>query len=129
MDYLPDDRDPAQAVPAVWFLPAGTTPDPAATSVQVLVDEQGCTGGRGAAGNTARPVIEVTATEIRIAISTFIRKGPQSCPAHPLSPVVVELGRPRGDRVLIDAHGSVDDGNHDPRERYGDITAPAAASR
>ena len=126
-EFVADDRDPTLTEPAVWFLPAGSTPDPAATSVEVLVDEQGCTSGEGAAGNTAEPVVEVTGTEVRIAVSTYIRKGGQNCPGHPLAPLVVELGLPLGSRTLVDAHGAVDDDIAAPTERYGDVVVPPAA--
>ncbi len=126
-EFVADDRDPTLTEPAVWFLPAGSTPDPAATSVEVLVDEQGCTSGDGAAGNTAEPVVEVTATEVRIAVSTYIRKGGQDCPGHPLAPVVVELGEPLGARTLVDAHGTLDDDIAPPSARHGDVVVPPAA--
>ncbi len=109
--------------PATWFLPAGFIIDPAATTVEVLVDEQGCTSGDGAAGNTAEPVVELTATEVRIAVTTFARRSAQTCPGHPLSPVAVELGQPVGDRTLVDVHGAVDD-DLAPR---GDVVVPPLA--
>ena len=126
-EFSADDRDPTLTEPAVWFLPTGSTPDPAATSVEVLVDEQGCTSGEGAAGNTAEPVVELTGTEVRIAVSTYIRKGAQACPGHPLAPLVVELGEPLGSRTLVDAHGTIDDENAPPTQIYGDIVVPPAA--
>ena len=110
--------------PAPWFLPPGVAIDPAATSVEVLVDEQGCTSGEGAAGNTAEPVVEVTATEVRIAMATFARRGAQTCPGHPLAPVTVDLGQPVGDRTLVDVHGDIDD-DVAPR---GDVVVPRAAA-
>ena len=106
--------------PATWFLPLGFVLDPAATSVEVLVDEQGCTSGQGAQGNTAEPVVEVTGTEVRIAVATFDRRGAQTCPGHPLAPVVVDLGQPVRDRTLVDVHTGIDDDLY-PR---GDVTVP-----
>lgn len=126
-EFLADNRDTALTEPAVWFLPAGSTMDPAATSVQVLVEERGCTSGEGAAGNTAEPVVEVTDTEVRIAVSTNIRKGPQNCPGAPLAPLVVDLAQPVGSRTLVDAHGTLDDDIAPPDQRYGDIVVPPAA--
>lgn len=126
-EFFADDRDPTLTEPAVWFLPAGSTLDPAATSVEVLVDEQGCTSGEGAAGNTAEPVVELTGNEVRIAVSTYIRKGGQNCPGHPLAPLVVELGEPLGSRALVDAHGTIDDDHAPPTEIHGDVVVPPAA--
>jgi len=128
VDLWPDDRDPALTEPAVWLLRAGTTADPVATSVEVLVEEQGCTSGEGAAGNIAEPVVEVTDAEVRIAVSTYIRQGPQTCPGAPLAPLVVDLGQPLGGRALVDAHGTVDDDVLPPERRHRDVVAPPAAA-
>jgi hypothetical protein len=124
--FRPDDTDPTTTTPAVWFLPSGSTPDPAATSVEVLVYEQGCTSGQGAAGNTAPPEVEVTSTQVRIAVSTYIRKGNQACPNHPTAPLVVGLGQPLGDRTLVDVHGHIDDGLGEGVNLWGDVQVPAA---
>ncbi len=128
VEYQPDPRDPGETEPATWFLPAGFVPDPAATSVEVLVDEQGCTSGEGAESNTAEPVVEVTDDEVRIAVSTFVRRGPQTCPGHPLAPLVVDLGQPLGDRALVDVHGSIDDELAPAESRYDGITVPPAGA-
>ncbi|MBC3762061.1 hypothetical protein ACUN7V_12680 [Quadrisphaera oryzae] len=128
VDLQADDRDPTTTNPATWFLPEGFTSDPAATSVEVLVDEPSCTGGQGAAGNTAPPVVEVTSTEVRIAVSTYIRKGAQGCPGHPLAPLVVELGQPLGERTLVDVNGRVDDGpsGSDGSQVWSGVQVPVA---
>ena len=126
VEFSADDRDPETTEPAVWFLSSGYVPDPRATSVEVLVAEQGCTSGEGAAGNTADPVVEETATEVRIAVATYIRKGSQSCPSHPLAPVAVQLSQPLGDRTLVDVNGAIDDENAPPESTWGDIRVPAA---
>lgn len=127
VDYVPDQRDPGQTQPATWFLPAGFVLDPAASSVEVLVAEQGCTSGQGAGGNTAEPVVEVTGTEVRIAVATFVRRGPQNCPGHPLAPLAVDLGQPLGNRALVDVHGGIDDDLAPPESSWGDITVPPVA--
>lgn len=128
VEFHPDDRDPMTTDPATWFLPEGFAPDPAATSVEVLVNEPSCTSGQGAEGNTAPPVVEVTSTEVRIAVSTYIRKGAQGCPGHPLAPLVVDLGQPLGDRTLVDVNGRVDDGpsGSDGSEMWSGVQVPAA---
>ncbi|TNM64560.1 hypothetical protein FHN55_13670 [Streptomyces sp. NP160] len=124
--FQADDRDPKTTEPAVWFLPAGFVPDPSATSVTVLVYEQGCTSGQGADGNTAPPEVDVTPTQVRIAVSTYIRKGDQGCPNHPTAPLAVELGEPLGDRQLVDVNGRVDDGVGEGVDLWGDVQVPAA---
>ena len=127
VEYVPDPLDPGDTEPAVWFLPAGFVADPGASSVEVLVAEQGCASGAGAEGNTAEPVVEVTGTEVRIAVATFVRRGPQACPGHPLAPLVVDIGQPIGERALVDVHGGIDDQYAPPESIYGDITVPPAA--
>lgn len=119
----PDDRDPTTTEPATWFLPAGYVPDPGATSVQVLVEAQGCTSGKGAADRMAPPQVEVTTTQVRIAVATYIVKGPQNCPGHPMAPLTVELGQPLGDRTLVDVNGAIDDTHAPPG---GDVVVPSA---
>lgn len=118
-----DDRDPKTTEPAVWFLPAGWAADPAATSLEVLVQAQGCTSGEGAADRMAPPEVEVTATQVRIAVSTYIVKGPQTCPGHPMAPLVVDLGQPLGERTPVDVNGTIDDTYAPPG---GDVVTPSA---
>ncbi|TXR57470.1 hypothetical protein [Quadrisphaera setariae] len=126
VDVQADDRDPTTTNAATWFLPEGFVPDPAATRVEVLVVEQGCTGGRGAEGNTAPPEVEVTGTQVRIAVSTYIRKGAQGCPNHPAAPLVVDLGQQLGNRELVDVHGRIDDGAGEGMHLGGPVQVPAA---
>ncbi len=122
-EFLTDDRDPETTEPATWFLPEGWVADPTATSVEVLVQAQGCTGGQGAVGRLAEPVVEVTPTEVRIATPLHILKGGQTCPGHPLAPLTVDLGQPLGDRTLVDVNGTLDDDITPPG---GGVVVPSA---
>lgn len=119
----PDARDPKTTEPAVWFLPAGWVADPAATSIDVLVDAPQCASGVGPADRLAPPQVEVTATQVRIAVSTYILKGPQTCPGHPMAPLRVDLGQPLGDRALVDVNGATDD---DLATRDARLVTPSA---
>lgn len=123
VDLQPDDRDPATTEPAVWYLPAGFVADPSATSIEVVVDAHGCASGVGPADRLAPPEVEVTDTQVRIAVSTYILKGPQTCPGHGTAPLVVDLGQPLGDRVLVDVNGTTDDSYAPPG---GDVIVPPA---
>ncbi len=125
-EFVADDRDPKTTEPAVWFLPGEFVPDPAATSITVLVYEQGCTSGQGAEGNTAPPQVEVTPTQVRITVATYIRKGSQFCPNHPTAPLVVDIGQPLGNRELVDVNGHIDDGAGEGVNLWGDVQVPAA---
>lgn len=102
-----DDRDPKTTEPAFWYLPAGWTADPSATSLEVVVDAPECASGVNPGERMAPPQVEVTDTQVRIAVSTYILKGPQTCPGHGTAPLVVDLGQPLGDRTLVDVNGSL----------------------
>ncbi|TNM64559.1 hypothetical protein FHN55_13665 [Streptomyces sp. NP160] len=123
VEFLTDDRDPKTTEAATWFLPAGWVADPSATSVDVLVEAQGCTGGKGAVGRLADPVVEVTPTEVRISTPVYILKDGQTCPGHPMAPLTVELGQPLGDRTLVDVNGTIDDDTAPPG---GGVVIPSA---
>ena len=123
IDLQPDDRDPTTTEPAVWYLPAGFVADPSATSIEVVVDAHGCASGVGPEGRLAPPQVEVTDSQVRIAVSTYILKGPQTCPGHGTAPLVVDLGQPLGDRTLVDVNGTIDDTFALPG---GDVIIPSA---
>ncbi len=123
VDLQPDDRDPATTEPAHWYLPAGFVADPAATSVEVVVDSPGCASGTDPAERMAPPRVEVTDTQVRIAVSTYIVKGPQTCPGHGTAALVVDLGQPLGDRTLVDVNGGDDERGWPPS---GDLVVPSA---
>jgi len=123
VDLQPDERDPTSTEPAVWYLPAGFVADPGATRIEVVVDARGCASGVGPADRMAPPQVEVTDTQVRIAVSTYILKGPQTCLGHPTAPLVVDLGEPLGDRELIDVNGTTDDSSAPPG---GDVIVPSA---
>jgi hypothetical protein len=108
--FTSDDRDPKSTEPAVWFLREGEEPGPTSTSVALLVDQRACVSESDPLSGIADPVVEETPTQVRIAIGAYLRKGPQGCGAPPLTPVVVELSAPLGDRTLVDVNGAVDDG-------------------
>lgn len=131
VEFTADERDPLSTNPAVWFLPASSLPTPESTSVSVLVDQRACVNDADPQSGLAAPEVEVTATEVRIAIGAYIRKGPQGCPASPLTPLVVDLGQPLGERSLVDVNGAVDDEYVTPPEQmYGGepIVVPASGS-
>ncbi|WP_170131556.1 hypothetical protein [Quadrisphaera granulorum] len=118
-----DDRDPKTTEPAFWYLPAGWTADPTATSIEVTVDSPQCASGVNPGERMAPPQVEVTDTQVRIAVSTYILKGPQTCPGHGTAPLVVELGQPLGDRTLVDVNGALREGRSAPSDG---LVAPAA---
>lgn len=88
---------------------ATTTIDPAALpqpsdrSIQLLVLENSCAGGKQAIGRIRVPVLEVTPDEVRVAIGVATQEGAHTCPGHPPTPYTLELPEPLGDRPLMDA--------------------------
>lgn len=123
VDLQADDRDPTSTEPAFWYLPAGWVADPAATSVEVVVDSPQCASGVAPGERMAPPQVEVTDSQVRIAVSTYIRKGAQSCLGHGTSSVVVDLGQPLGDRELVDVNGALEERGSGPG---GGLVTPAA---
>lgn len=80
---------------AVWFLAADQVPDPASSTLTVLVEEVGCSSGERP--STTRPRVELGETTVTIAVRTRARLAlSQSCPAVPPTPVTVDLGEPLG---------------------------------
>lgn len=119
----------ANSQEAVWFLPADYVAEPASSSITVLVREMGCSSGQGAAGRMLPAAVHVTPTEVVIGVQTRKRYGAQNCQNHPLAPLKVNLGQPLGDRVLVDAHGTIDDAYCPPRDCLGGVQVPAASPR
>lgn len=85
---------------APWRL-AGPPPDPAATSVDILVSEQGCTGGQLATARIQEPEVSYERDRIIVIVRTS-EAGINTCPSNPETPYVLRLDEPVGDRVLMD---------------------------
>jgi hypothetical protein len=107
--------------PATWYLPQASAPDSLASTLDILVNEVGCTSGDGAEGNMADPRITTTADAVIIDVRTYARYGSQNCKGAPLAPLRVDIGEPIGDRVLVDPNGSAV--NH-PQFQYPDLSIP-----
>ncbi|WP_144121311.1 hypothetical protein [Catellatospora sichuanensis] len=86
---------------APWRL-AGTPPAPSATSVDILVTEMACNGGRSADGRIADPEISYEDDRIVVTMRTVPRGGANTCQENPETPYRLELDEPLGDRVLMD---------------------------
>lgn len=113
---------------AMWFLPAGYVPDPTSSTVTVMVQELGCDSG--APPRIVRPRVDLDETTATIAVSTRARwELSGSCLGEAPTPLTVDLGEPLGDRVLVDAHGHLDDTWVPVEVRDPGLQAPAAADR
>ena len=83
----------------VWL---AAEPDPAATTVELLVMEMACNSGEDADGRV-RLVEQVESTDaVELLIAVEPRDGNAACPSNPATPFTVELAEPLGDRTLLD---------------------------
>jgi len=113
---------------AMWFLPADYVPDPASSTVVVMVQEVGCDSGTPP--RITRPRVELTGRTATIAVHTRARwMLSANCLGEPETPLTVNLGQPLGDRVLVDAYGDLDDDWNPIEIRNPRLQAPAAAQR
>jgi hypothetical protein len=82
--------------------PAFGTPEPADSTLHLLVTEQACSSGEEPGDRLLEPQVIETATEVLVAFAVIVQLGPQECPGVLPTPVVVELAEPLGDRVVAD---------------------------
>lgn len=76
--------------------------DSRSSTIELLVVEQACNSGQGAAGRVSVEV-ETDVDEVRLVVGVKPRGGVQTCPSNPPTPVTVELDEPLGDRRVVDA--------------------------
>ena len=87
---------------AVHLNPAAL-PEPADTSVRLLVTEAGCTSGREMGDALRGPQVIETDEAVLVAFAVVPYVGAANCPDNPDVHATVELSRPLGDRALL--HG------------------------
>lgn len=90
------------AVPATWQLGSPVTLAESSTEIPVLVRERSCASGQLATGRI-RAAVSYSDQEVTISVGVQPLGGFQTCPAV-LTPYVVELSEPLGDRTLVDGH-------------------------
>ncbi len=84
--------------------PEGQVPDAATRAFTALVTENECASGQPSVGRVVGPVISVDAERVLVAFAVrALPAGAQTCQGNPSTPVLIDLGRALGDRVLIDA--------------------------
>ena len=117
---------------AVWFIPPGVEPDPAAQSFEVDVMRVGCAGGR--TGAVMEPTIEVSDDRITVTFTVEPVFGGR-CPGNDRVRYTVVVGEPIGDREIYDGgcnpgmHGAMSTGciEEDPVRWRGSGQGCAAA--
>jgi hypothetical protein len=77
-------------------------PDPATTSLPLLVHERACASGQSADGRVRLLTLEETDSEIRLRIGVQPLPGDQNCPGNPPTPFTVDLQQPVANRSILD---------------------------
>jgi hypothetical protein len=93
---------PGDPAPANWRVDPAATLTPASEEIPIEVIERNCASGTSASG---RIVVEVDETPDSITLDVRVeqRSGAQDCQGNPITPHVVELGSPLGERVVLGA--------------------------
>lgn len=88
---------------AVMILDPDKEPNPAASSLSVLIMERRCASGQSPERREVIPVVNETDTEVQIVVLVAPVKGGATCPGNPWYPVEITLEQPLGDRKILDA--------------------------
>ena len=88
-----------EAVPAEWRVDPAADVGPEALLIPIQVLETECSGGETAHGRLV-PTVQHATDTIAIDIGVRTLDGDQSCPGNPVTPFVVELDDPLGDRSI-----------------------------
>ena len=91
------------AVAAPWNLDRGQAPvGPDTRRLEIGVLERSCASGHSAEGRIAPPTVDYLTDTVVIVIGVVPRPGGQDCQGNPVTPFVVELSEPLGERRLLD---------------------------
>jgi hypothetical protein len=85
---------------AHWWL--GRSVERTHSVIQAFVEEGSCSSASYATGRIGSPLVEFTSGTITITFGVRPLRGDQSCMGNPPTPVILDLGEPIGDRVLLD---------------------------
>ena len=77
-------------------------PDPADTTIHLLVTERGCASGREMGDALKGPQIVETDKAVLVAFAVIPVAGSARCPGNPSTSVTIDLSEPLGDRTLYD---------------------------
>ena len=90
--------------PAETLLDTAHQPDPASTTLQVVINERNCASGQAPTDREVLPIVTETETAIEIVMLVEPVTGGADCQGNPWYPVTVTLQQPLGDRTVYDAH-------------------------
>lgn len=91
-----------EPVVAEWEPAPGQELTPDTQEVEILVREIGCADGDSAEGRIEEPEVEYTSDAVIVTIRVRAKGGDVTCPGNPLTPYVLELEEPMGERELLD---------------------------
>ena len=99
---------------AQWWVDPGAEPiGPESERILAQVHELACASGESADGRILAPTIAYGTDDVTVTVIVESVEGFAECPGNPLTPYLIELDEPLGDRVLLDG-GQVPPG--DPLE-------------
>ena len=93
---------PGEPEPAQWQVDPAASLTAASREVPINVIERECASGRSASGRIEVKVDE-DVESITFDVRVERRPGNQDCQGNPITPFVVELGSPLGERVILGA--------------------------
>ena len=79
-------------------------PDPASTTLNLIINERECASGQAPVDREVVPVVIETEDQVEIITMVEPVSGGAECPGNPWFPVIVELDAPLGDRTVVDGH-------------------------
>ena len=83
------------------LLDIDSMPDPADTSVDLLVSEQGCSSGRDMGDALRGPQVVETDDAVVVAFAVVPIAGMATCPGNPWTAVTIDLSEPLGGRWIF----------------------------
>lgn len=91
-----------EPVVAEWEPAPGQDLAPETQEVEIVVHEIGCADGDSAEGRIEEPEVEYTSDAVIVTVRVRAKGGDVTCPGNPLTPHVLELEEPIGERELLD---------------------------
>lgn len=95
---------------AVWWPSQAEAVGPDTQTLEVMVLELECASGMTAEGRIKPPTIEWSADSVTVTYRVTPIEGGADCQGHPPTPGRLDLGKPLGDRRLLDG------GSQPPRQ-------------
>ncbi|QEO14372.1 hypothetical protein FLP10_08030 [Agromyces intestinalis] len=78
-------------------------PEAQADELALLATESACNSGQPATGRIEVIDVVETETTVEVVVGVRPRSGGATCPSNPPTPFTIELERPLGDRMILDA--------------------------